>query len=455
VHLAVSTYMMLYLDDKGKFTDHRESHELQAYRSRFLLSYADWAVVEEWFRGIVDKHLTAAGGVTFDFTQMRKLVGDLSEKFGFFNDKECHDLKKTMGSIKNGHSGRVRLSDFYAASLHSHWQFNEKAEYLKSIGALDDRDPAQPNVILTNYIMSRSNCLESSALYAVCCRNECEDLMSKLEVEIAAPTAPPARIVELVKSMSSDTIIAPRGLTATLLSKLDQIAAQNGGKIALHGRLFAQWMHHAFPRECPYPHEAGTANPHTPDEWLVKMGQSDGHRVERVDLEAHVEQLAAQPADMTTVEQAADESALHWSDVEHDIFAMHPAMRLKHQQVGPTAPSASTYYIVNIAVLILVGCVGSLAKDVLDAKADVFLPGNDVGASRSQKTRLKKTMYVAATAFVVLLICAGIFDCKAFMCAIGFAVVGLAGNASMKRMQTPQVGKAKGFDLWEGHAHTA
>ena len=27
----------------------------------------------------------------------------------------------------------------------------------------------------------------------------------------------------------------------------------------LHGRLFAQWMHHAFPRHCPFPHVSGTA----------------------------------------------------------------------------------------------------------------------------------------------------------------------------------------------------
>merc|ERR1719410_2113414 len=28
-----------------------------------------------------------------------------------------------------------------------------------------------------------------------------------------------------------------------------------------HGRLFAQWLHHVYPLECPYPHEAGTTNP--------------------------------------------------------------------------------------------------------------------------------------------------------------------------------------------------
>ncbi|CAJ1431803.1 unnamed protein product [Effrenium voratum] len=35
-----------------------------------------------------------------------------------------------------------------------------------------------------------------------------------------------------------------------------------------------RWMHHAFPRECPYPHEAGTTNPQTPDEWMKSNGRS-------------------------------------------------------------------------------------------------------------------------------------------------------------------------------------
>ena len=29
-------------------------------------------------------------------------------------------------------------------------------------------------------------------------------------------------------------------------------------EVPLHGRLFAQWMHYAFPRHCPFPHVSGT-----------------------------------------------------------------------------------------------------------------------------------------------------------------------------------------------------
>merc|ERR1719443_2421574 len=47
------------------------------------------------------------------------------------------------------------------------------------------------------------------------------------------------------------------------MSKLDSVASRHGGRVPLHGRLFAQWMHHAFPNECPHPHVSGTTAPKT------------------------------------------------------------------------------------------------------------------------------------------------------------------------------------------------
>merc|ERR1719510_2750354 len=31
-------------------------------------------------------------------------------------------------------------------------------------------------------------------------------------------------------------------------------------------------MHHAYPRECPFPHQSRTSTPMTPDEWLQETG---------------------------------------------------------------------------------------------------------------------------------------------------------------------------------------
>ncbi len=124
-------------------------------------------------------------------------------------------------------AGRVRLSTFYKKSLYSHWRFTEKvllsecsqkpqqdhkhiidslapvillrifevtvlqrqceADYLRKLGALDDSDPQQPQVIMANYMMAciskprfchvshdfnnskaRPNCLEASGLPLNC-----------------------------------------------------------------------------------------------------------------------------------------------------------------------------------------------------------------------------------------------------------------------------------------------
>jgi len=122
------------------------------------------------------------------------------------------------------------------------------------MGALDESDPNMPpSLIVPNYLNSMTNCLGKSDYYLLCCIDECEDLMGQLEREIAMPAAEPQQIAALVASMPSDTMDASRNLSTGLLSRLDAIAERHAGRVPLHGRLFAQWMHHAYPNECQYP----------------------------------------------------------------------------------------------------------------------------------------------------------------------------------------------------------
>merc|ERR1719414_711392 len=129
------------------------------------------------------------------------------------------------------------------------------------------------------------NCLEPTNLYAICCPNTCEALMSHLESELGAQSAKPARIAELVANLGSEMTQAPRNLSSTLLQRLDEAAAHSGGEVPLHGRLFAQWMHHAYPLECLYPHEPGTINPQSREEWLHADEQASDEVIAR-----HIEQ---------------------------------------------------------------------------------------------------------------------------------------------------------------------
>mmetsp|Transcript_62126 Transcript_62126/g.201462 ORF Transcript_62126/g.201462 Transcript_62126/m.201462 type:complete len:562 (+) Transcript_62126:226-1911(+) len=242
---------------------------------RFASRYTGWDAADNWLHALLKPRIT--GKTAFDFAETSRMVEDIGEEYYKFNDMECLELKSTLRGMEGKKPGRVRLAHFYSKALYSHWRFTEKADYLRVLGALDESDPQSPHVIVSNYIMARPNCLEASHLYAICCRNECEDMMGHLETNIGSATAPPKRIAELVAALSSpsDSVGAPRTLSDALLSRLDQVAASNGGVVPLHGRLFAQWMHHAYPRECPYPHEVGSTSPQTPDEWMSQTGQDD------------------------------------------------------------------------------------------------------------------------------------------------------------------------------------
>merc|ERR1719343_1990310 len=131
--------------------------------------------------------------------------------------------------------------------------------------------------------------------------------MSHLEHALAAPVASAGRIAELVSHLRSDTVDAPRSLSASVLSRLNEIAEHHDGVVPLHGRLFAQWMHHAYPLECPYPHAAGTTQPLTPDEWMDESGR-DAIQASRAEREGHIK------PDLPSSWEKSDE--LPWEAVE-------------------------------------------------------------------------------------------------------------------------------------------
>ncbi len=54
----------------------------------------------------------------------------------------------------------------------------------------------------------------------------------------------------------------PPMLKGALADQLQKVAESHGGRVPLHGRLFAQWMHYAFLREYPFHHKAGAFAQH-------------------------------------------------------------------------------------------------------------------------------------------------------------------------------------------------
>jgi len=205
------------------------------------------------------------------FEQHMGFLQEFGHRLGTFQNLECHKLKNQLAEIEDAGTGRVPLSRFYRGGLEGDWTFSESVSYLRHIGALDEADPKRISVVIPNYIQSQSNCLAGSSFYSVCCLDECEGLLGHVEQEVKAPSASPSQIAAVVEHLQSDTVFAPRNLSKALVGRLDEIAALHGGRVPLHGRLFAQWMHHAYPRECHFPHIVGTASRISPVEWMDAM----------------------------------------------------------------------------------------------------------------------------------------------------------------------------------------
>merc|ERR1719512_575363 len=170
-------------------------------------------------------------------------------------------------AMDSDESGLIPLSVFYSRSKKREYQFTESVEYLRQVGAVDESWKREPRVRVANYMEGPSNCIASSSYYSVCCLSDCQAIMNDLEGTVQAPTVPAERLLRLVANISSPSVDAPRQLPSVLDERMRTIAEKNGGEVPLHGRLFAQWLHHAFPNECAYPLVVGNAAALAPSYW--------------------------------------------------------------------------------------------------------------------------------------------------------------------------------------------
>lgn len=152
----------------------------------------------------------------------------------------------------NAGTGRVRLSDFNNASD----LFIENVSDLRDMAALDETDPTDPMVLIPNYLQGGTNCITPAGYYSICCFDECEALMDKIESHFEAPAAYPEAIASFVASLPSSSTQANRSLAPDLLWILGLLAMNSGGMVPLHGKEFAEWMHQAYPRECSHPQQS-------------------------------------------------------------------------------------------------------------------------------------------------------------------------------------------------------
>mmetsp|Transcript_88314 Transcript_88314/g.234544 ORF Transcript_88314/g.234544 Transcript_88314/m.234544 type:complete len:576 (-) Transcript_88314:41-1768(-) len=207
----------------------------------------------------------------FAFEDAHEVVGGITRSFASFWESECSSMKAALLKMDTHGTGRVPLAKFYSSALDTEWRFGESESYLRELGALDESSRWRgKQVMIPNYLQAASNCIVSTPHYMVCCSSECDVMLGELEAAVGAPSAPAGLVLALVRNMTSQTTIDhddPPSLEGPLTRQLEQLAESHGGLVPLHGRLFAQWLHYAFPRECPFPHRRGTTATLTPLEF--------------------------------------------------------------------------------------------------------------------------------------------------------------------------------------------
>jgi len=239
----------------------------------------------------------------YSFEVAAQIVGDLAQRYGKWQNVECRDMKAHLVELDPEGSGRVPLGLLYAQPATEQYHFSESADYLRKIGALDETS-STPKVLIANYITGPSNCIASSSYYSVCCLNNCDSIMDEIEHKVLAPTTSPERLLSIVRNISN-TEALPRGL----LEKLQKIADRHNGEVPIHGRLFAQWLHFAFPHECPFPAILENADMLATSQWhSTKYSASSEERMNHV--------LSADTVSKTDVEVEE-----FW--VDHEVLPAH------------------------------------------------------------------------------------------------------------------------------------
>jgi hypothetical protein len=289
----------------------------------------------------------------FSFEVVAEIVADLAQRHGKWQNQECLDMKAHLVALDPELSGRVPLGLFYAQPVGASFHFTESAHYLRTIGALDETS-STPNVFLTNYVEGPSNCIASSSFYSVCCLSSCDSIMDEIERSVLAPTASSEHLLGLVRSISNELAL-PDGL----VGKLQAIADRHNGEVPIHGRLFAQWLHFAFPHECPFP--AIVAEAFQRSHWQSVSASSE---------ERNTYIMSEMPSELIVGEDLLEKL---WSD--HEVLPAHIA---PESHVG-----AATAGVVRAAVQI--GTLFLILRIVYGAWRSAVGAGGDGRLNKAKK----------------------------------------------------------------------
>jgi len=268
---VIDTYMASYI--LGISPNEATQHQLLTTIEE---SHPTWNQTRQFLRD-VEQEVLAKEASAVSFTEVVRVAEEVAARYGRWQSSDCKAMKVQLMQMQDkAGSGRVRLANFYRGALHGdNWHFSETVEYLRQLGALDETNPSDLRVIIPNYINSPTNCVASSSFYAVCCIDECEDLLRQLESKIGGPSASPDQIIAMISGLPPSSATSGNWtVEEKLVRRLSEVADYHGnGQVPLHGRLFAQWMHYVYPEECSYPQLSGTTLPRRPEEFEEETNQ--------------------------------------------------------------------------------------------------------------------------------------------------------------------------------------
>ena len=248
-HEALLSYLLLFRHGLPRSLTDVESHQRLKQRA---MKTADWSALKKFEAQALSEVVSGGTGKIgkISWSQASEAVSVLAMRYGRWQESECEDMKSTLLKMDAG-GGRVKLQDFHGSPKHPHYQFTEKEDYLRKAGILVEEGDEQ-YVLIANYLLGPSNCIASSEYFAVCCLNQCEQVVSRLETILQAPAATVGQIMDAASGIrgnignignsSHDTHDDPP--TAELQESLGMLV-DNTGAVVLHSPGFRRWLHQA------------------------------------------------------------------------------------------------------------------------------------------------------------------------------------------------------------------
>jgi len=292
------------------------------------------------------------------FEDALNAAGRIGRHFSSWWHAQCQATKDSLLEMDPTRTGRVKLSDFYGANQDGEWRFAESEAYLRELGVLDETSSVHgKQVLIANYLQGTSNCIVMRQHYLICCANECETILADIEEAVGAPMADVDSVVNVVGNMTDeadDYVI----LSEVLKNRLEQLARRHGGKVPLHGRLFAQWLHYVFPRDCVFPHTSGAVAVVTPgqfgDEYLVTEDE-----MKKVGARVHEEVILRDLAGQSQVGNDSQDSVSWMTQWSEDEELLTDYSELRGRQEEHLLAVSGLAVVAMVALWLVVGRVAA------------------------------------------------------------------------------------------------